>query len=335
MTRYASGPSPFLEALMLRSFRRLAGGAPAAAAAFAMLTSAAPAGAQAPPTIVTVVAQPVDVTGNLWYALDQGYFAKAGLNVQVVGIANPALIVQAVSGHTVDFGSTSLMSIARAHLAGIDVVLVAPSGASSIKAPLEGIIVGNDSGIKTAKDLAGKTMVVSVLGSIIQVEALSWVDKQGGDWKSIKWVEAPPSADGAMVASGKVDGSVITETFLSSAIANNNGKLLSYVGSDVSPMLVEGGYFASGDYVRANPDVVKRFANALIEAGKWANTHRVEAAAIIQKYSQQTPSPLAHHAVFPDTFHASDLQPVLDAGAKYGALKSTFPAADMVAPNLR
>lgn len=319
---------------MMRPFRRLVRCLPAAAAALALLTPALPAGAQSL-TTVTVVAQPVDVTGNLWYALDQGYFTKAGLSVQIVGIANPALIVQAVSGGTVDFGSTSLMSIARAHLGGIDVELVAPSGASSIKAPLEGIIVGNDSGIKTAKDLAGKTMVVSVLGSIIQVEALSWIDKQGGDWKSIKWVEAPPSADGAMVASGKVDGSVITETFLSSAIANNDGKLLSYVGSDISPMLVEGGYFASGDFVRKNPDVVKRFASALIEAGKWANTHRAEAAAIIQKYSQQTPSPIAHHAVFPDTFHASDLQPLLDAGAKYGALKNTFPATDMVAPNLR
>jgi NitT/TauT family transport system substrate-binding protein len=314
--------------------RRLVRTLRATAVAAAVLALAAPAAAQSL-TKVTIVAQPVDVTGNLFYALDQGYFTRAGLDVEVVGIANPALIVQAVSGGTVNLGSTSLMSIARAHLAGIPVELVAPSGASSIKAPLEGVIVGNSSGYTTAKDLNGKTMVVSVLGSIIQVEALSWIDKHGGDWQSIKWIEAPPSADGAMVASGKVDGSVITETFLSGAIADNDGKLLSYVGSDVSPMLVEGGYFGSEDWVKANPDTVKKFAAALLDAGKWANTHRTEAAAIIQKYSNQTPSPTAHHAVFVDNFKASDLQPVLDAGAKYGALKTTFPAADMVAPNLR
>jgi NitT/TauT family transport system substrate-binding protein len=319
---------------MLRSLRRLVRCAPAAAAALAILAAPVPGGAQTL-TKVTVVAQPVDVTGNLFYAIDQGYFTKAGLDVEVVPIANTALIVQAVSAGTIDMGSTSLMPIARAFQSGVPIVLVAPSGASSIKAPLEGIIVGNDSGIKTAKDLAGKTLVVSVLGSIIQVEALAWIDKQGADWKSVKWVEAPPPADGALVASGKVDGTVLTETFLSSALADNDGKLLSYVGPDLSPSLVEGGYIASADYVKNNPDTVKKFASALIEAGKWANAHRDLAAAIIEKYAKQTPSPIAHHAVFPNTFHAADLQPLLDAGAKYGALKSTFPAADLVAPNLR
>jgi NitT/TauT family transport system substrate-binding protein len=319
---------------MFVTFHRFIRCSLATAAALTVLAAGAPAGAQTLQT-VTIVVQPVDVTGNVYYAIDLGIFKKDGLDVQVVPIANPALIVQAVSGGTVDFGSTSLMSIARAHLAGIPVVLVAPSGANSSRSPLEGIIVGNTSGIGSAKDLNDKTMVVSVLGSIIQVEALAWADKNGGDWKSIKWIEAPPSADGAMVASGKVDGSVITETFLSGAIADNDGKLLSYVGADVSPMLIEGGYFCSADYAAKNPDIVKKFAAALTEAGKWANGHRADAAAIMQKYSKQTPSPNAHHAVFPESFKAADLQPLLDAGAKYGALKNSFPAADMVAPGLR
>ena len=114
----------------------------AAAAALAVLAAGAPAFAQTLQT-VTIVVQPVDVTGNVYYAIDLGIFKKYGLDVQVVPIANPALIVQAVSGGTVDFGSTSLMSIARAHLGGIAVVLVAPSGANSSKSPLEGIIVAN------------------------------------------------------------------------------------------------------------------------------------------------------------------------------------------------
>jgi NitT/TauT family transport system substrate-binding protein len=284
---------------------------------------------------VNVASTPVDVTGNFYYAIDLGYFKNAGLDVQIVTLANPALIAQAVAGGTADFGTTNLVSIARAHQNGIPVVLVAPSGGNSSKSPLEGIIVGKTTGITSAKELNGKTMVVSVLGSIIQVEALAWVDKHGGDWKSIKWIESPPASDGALVASGKVDGSVITETFLSGAIADGDGTLLSYVGADISPLVIEGGYFCSEDYAKQHPDVVKKFAAALLEAGRWANGHRAEAAAIIQKYSKQTPSPLAHHAVFPETFKASDLQPLLDAAAKYGALKETFPAADMVAPALR
>jgi len=173
---------------MLRSFRRLAGRAPAAQP----LWRSSPGRTGRRPSAADdrhVVAQPVDVTGNLctrWTRLlREGRPQRPGRR-----IANPALIVQAVSGHTVDFGSTSLMSIARAHLAGIDVVLVAPSGASSIKAPLEGSS-SQRLGIKTAKDLAGKTMVVSVLAA--SSRSRRWRGStRSGDWKSIKWVEAPP-----------------------------------------------------------------------------------------------------------------------------------------------
>lgn len=306
-----------------------------AAVATALLASVVtPAGAQTLQT-VNVISQPVDVTGNLYYAIDLGIFKRMGLDVKIVPIANPALMAEAVAAGSADVGTTNLVAIVRAHQGGQPLVIIAPSGATDKASPLEGIIVGNKTGIKTAKDLNGKTMVVSVLGSIIQVEALAWIDKAGGDWKSIKWVEAPPPADGPMVAAGRVDGAVITETFLSGAIADGNGTLLHYVGPEVSPLLIEGGYFCSIDYATKHPDIVKKFNAALLEAGKWANHNHDEAAAIIQKYSQRTPSPTAHHAVYPEKFKPADLQPLIEAAVKYGALKQSINASEMVAPSLR
>jgi hypothetical protein len=43
----------------------------------------------------------------------------------------------------------------------------------------------------------------------------------------------------------------------------------------------------------------------------------------------------AHYTIFPATFKARDLQPVIDAAAKYGMLKAAFPAAQLVPPELR
>ena len=323
---------------MVRSFRpslsRSARLAVVAGAAALLGTVVAPASAQTLQT-VNVISQPVDVTGNLYYAIDLGIFKRAGHDVKSVPIANPALMAEAVASGNADIGTTNLVAIVRAHQGGQPLVIIAPSGATDKASPLEGIIVGKNTGIKTAKDLNGKTMVVSVFGSIIQVEALAWIDKAGGDWKSIKWVEAPPPADGPLVGSGKVDGAVITETFLSGAIADGQGTLLHYVGPEVSPLLIEGGYFCSEDYAAKHPDIVKKFNAALLEAGKWANHNHDEAAAIIQKYSQRTPSAIAHHAVYPEKFHASDLQPLIEAAVKYGALKQTIDAKEMVAPALR
>jgi hypothetical protein len=52
------------------------------------------------------------------------------------------------------------------------------------------------------------------------------------------------------------------------------------------------------------------------------------------KYSKQA-SKATGVAVYPDSFHARDLQALLDAALKYGALKGPVKAADLVAPNLR
>jgi NitT/TauT family transport system substrate-binding protein len=319
---------------MFHAFRRLVHACAAVAAVAMLVAGSTPAGAQTLQK-VTIISLPSDVSGALYFAKDLGLFTKAGLDVQIQGIATPSLTVQAVAGGTVDFGTSSTLLIARAVQGGIPIVLVAPSGATSVKAPLEGIIVGNDSGITTAKDLNGKTFVVSVRGSIVQIEALAWIDKHGGDWKSVKWVEAPPTADGAMVASGKVDATVVTEPYFSSALSSGAGKLLTYVGAEIGPLVVEGGFYCTPDYAKNNPDTVKKFADALLAAGKWANAHPAEATAIMQKYGGLTPSPLQHRTVYPERFKASDLQPMIDAGAKYGALTATFPATDMVAGNLR
>jgi NitT/TauT family transport system substrate-binding protein len=309
---------------------RIAG---ATLAALVLSLAATPVRAQTLET-VTVAAPPVDVTGNLFYALDLGYFTKAGLDVKLTPLTAGAPVVAAVAGGAVEIGSANFVAISAAHLAGVPLIFVAPSGANSVKSPIDGIVVAKNSTIKVAKDLNGKTMMTSALQNILQVQADAWIDKNGGDWKSIKWVEAPPSQEGAAVTTGRVDAATITETFLSAAIATGDVKMLATTGAEISPLVIEGGYFCTTDYAKAHGALLKKFTKALLDAGIWANGHRDEAAAIMAKYSKAT----AHgtgHAVYPETFKASDLQSLIDAAAKYGAIKASFPAAEIVAPELR
>jgi ABC-type nitrate/sulfonate/bicarbonate transport system substrate-binding protein len=212
--------------------------------------------------------------------------------------------------------------------------LVAPSGANSVKSPIDGIVVAKASPIKVAKDLNGKTMMTSALQNILQVQVDAWLDKNGADWKSVKWVEAPPPQEGAAVAAGRVDAATITETFLSAAIATGDVRLLTYTGAEISPLVVEGGYFCTTDYAKAHPDLIAKFSKAVLAAGQWANQHPDQAVAIMAKYSKAA-GRATNHAVYPETFKAADLQPLIDAAAKYGAIKSSFPAADLVIPSLR
>jgi NitT/TauT family transport system substrate-binding protein len=301
----------------------------AALASLILATAASPSLAQTPETI-KVASPPVDVAGNLFYALDLGYFAKAGLDVQISQLSAGAPVVAAVLGGAVDMGSSNLLPIAAAHQSGFSVVLVGPSGANSSKSPIDAVIVAKDSPIKTAKDLNGKTCVTSALLNILQIQASAWMDKNGGDWKSVKWVDAPPASEAATVASGRVDCAAITEPFLSAALAAGDVRLLTYTGAEIAPLVFEGGLFTSVAYAAKHVDMLKKFNRAVIDAGVWANTHHDEAALILAKYSKRDPAKVANHAVFPENFRAADLQPLLDAAAKYGAIKSTFPASELV-----
>jgi NitT/TauT family transport system substrate-binding protein len=297
-----------------------------------LLASAAlPAGAQTLET-VKVASPPVDVAGNLFYAIDLGYFTKAGIDVQITQLTAGSPVVAAVLGNAVDMGSANLLPIAAAHLGGFPVVLVAPSGANSVKSPIDAVLVAKDSPIKTAKDLTGKTCVTSALLNILQIQTSAWIDKNGGDWKSVKWIDAPPAAEAAAVTTGHVDCAAITEPYLSAALAGGDVRLLTYTGAEVAPLVFEGGVFASADYVSKHADMIKKFTRAIIDAGVWANTHHDEAALILAKYSKRDPAKVANHAVFPDVFKPSDLQPLIDAAAKYGAIKSAFPAAELFSP---
>jgi NitT/TauT family transport system substrate-binding protein len=307
-----------------------------AVAALVLAFIGAPAGAQTL-EVVRVASPAVDVTGNLFYALDLGYFKQAGLDVQITKLPAGADVVAAVIGSAVEIGSANLVSIAQAHEQGFPILLVAPSGGNSSRSSIDAIVVAKDSPIKTAKDLEGKTAVTSAILNILQVQVSAWMDKNGADWKSVHWINFPPPQEAGVVSQGHADAATITEPFLSNSLAVGDVRLLAYTGAEVSPLVIEGGYFCSADYAKSHADVIAKLAKAVLMAGQWANTHRDDAAAIMQKYSNATtpPPPGAHHAVYPSTFKASDLQPLINAAAKYGALKAPFPAADIVVPALR
>jgi NitT/TauT family transport system substrate-binding protein len=304
----------------------------ATAVALALGSAAQPGGAQTLET-VRVAAFPLDATGNVFYAYDLGLFKKAGLDVQFVTVTSGAVVGQAVASGTIDIGTTNVVSIALAHQSGIPFVIIAPSGASSAASPLEAIVVAKDSPFKTAKDLEGKTAVTTVLQGILQTEADAWMDKNGGDPKTVKWIEGPIRSEASMVEAGRVDFAAITEPFVTAALDDGNSRILGYIGPEVSRLLVEGGFFCTADYAKMHPDAVKKFRSALMDAGRWANAHQADANAILLKYTKGTPTPDAHRAVFLNTFKPADIQPLIDATAKYGGLKASFPAGDFVLAN--
>lgn len=177
----------------------------AVAAMLALAGATPPAAAQATQTL-RIALIPGDISGEADYAQDLGYFKKAGFDVEFTPITGGAAISAPVASGAVDIGFSNIVSLSIAHEKGVPFTLLAPANLHMPAQVTAGILTVLKNGpIKSAKDLDGKTVAVNSLNNISSVSVQAWVDKNGGDWKSVKFVEMPFPQMPDAVRAGRVD----------------------------------------------------------------------------------------------------------------------------------
>jgi NitT/TauT family transport system substrate-binding protein len=291
-----------------------------------------PARAQtvAAPVPLKVGIVPVEAAAETFYAIDMGFFKKEGLDVDLQIMQNGSAIAAAVAGGSLDVGFADVISIASAHAHGLPFVYLAPALLNSYTAPTLAMVVAGDGSIHDPKDLNGKTIAVNGINNITMVPFEAWIDKSGGDSKTVKWIEIPVIAANDALQAGKVDGATLGEPFVTFGV--DKGERAIYVQKNgIAPRYVLAGFMTTTDWVAKNPAVAAKFAAAIREAGEWANANHDASAAILAKY---THVPLAvlqrmRRGDYAGALAVSDFQPVIDAAATYGVLTKPFPASEL------
>jgi NitT/TauT family transport system substrate-binding protein len=277
-----------------------------------------------------------DVAGNIYDAEELGYFAKAGIAPEIIELANGGAIASAVAGGSADIGMTNVVSLALAHGRGLPFRVIATGGLSLAGVQTNGLLaVAAASPIKSAKDLAGKTVAVDVLGGIPELGVRTWIDTNGGDSKNVKIIELHFAEMIAAVQAGRVDAALVNAS-VDPTIGKPGDplRLLAPVYDAISPRFASSVWFGTSDWVAQHPEAAKAFVAALVAANAWANAHHHESAVILAKHIKQTPAEIdaAPRVVYDAAKDPSLLQPVIDAGAKYGLIPAAFPARDVMAP---
>ena len=300
----------------------------------AVVGASLPGSAQAVATL-KIATTPTDIGSQVFYAQDKGFFKANGLDAQIQIISNGAAITSAVISGALDIAQSNIASLASAHEAGLDIVIVAPAGSYASKAPTTALIVTKNSPFKTAKDLNGKIIAGNGLKNITQVGAFAWMDKNGGDPSTTKFVEMPfPDMPGALAA-GRIDAAVIAEPELSSALAKGEVRVLGNCYDGIAKSFMIGAWFTTGAWARAHPDLVKRFSKAMSQTAEWANKNQAASGVMLTKYTKIEVAPGMKRTVYADKLDPALVQPLIDASAKYGITKATFPAATIIDPNAR
>lgn len=286
----------------------------------ALCAVAAPGRTQALTTIhVTTV--PIDAGAEVFYAKDMGFFTKAGLDVEITPAPNGGAAAASVAGGAVEIGYADTISISSAFGRGVPFVIIAPAAVHVSSRPTTVLVVPANSPIRTAKDLDGKTIAGSGLGTISGYAPRAWIEKNGGDLSSVKFVELAFPAMQPALDAGRIDAAAIAEPFLTAA--KKTDRVLASPYDSVAKSFLVSAFFTLAPWAKEHPDLVNRFASAIHEAAVWANKNHQQSAEILLKYAKIDPSLVAQmtRSYYGERLAPSLLQPAIDVAAKY----SKFP----------
>lgn len=244
--------------------------------------------------------------------------------------AGGAAVAAAVAGHSLDVGATNTGNFANSHPRGVPFMIFAPGGYYRTQAPTSVLVVGKNSPIATAKDLNGKTVAVTTVRDLTQAGVMKWSDANGGDSKSIRFIELPASQMDAAIVSGRIDAALLQEPFLVEAKATTRHLAQTY--DSVGPIFLFTVYFSTIDWLTKNAATAKKLAAVLKQTAIWANTNEAASDKLLEKTSKIPAATLAqmNRAVHAETIDPAQVQTVIDTMADYKFSPGRFPASEVI-----
>lgn len=299
------------------------------ASAALAVAGTAPARAQTG-SVLRVGMGPSDAYGEAWYGADAGIFQKAGLNVEVTGYNSGTTAQAAMLAGQLDIVGTTLLPMANGIIRGIPLVIVAAGAVNTAKASQSIMCVRKDSPIRTAADLAGKTVCFNAIRTGSELALDVYLTANGVNISQVKTIEVAAAEMGIAVDRGTVDAFVAGEPALSFALRENNVRVFVDPMKYIAPRFTYSAWFATAQFARSNPDLVKRFASAIYQTARWANSHHAETAHTIAKYTKLDIATADNmvRADFSESLRLNELQPLLDQATKFKYISRPMTAAE-------
>ncbi len=275
---------------------------------------------------------PIEGDALMFLAQSQGYFSRAGIEVDVNAMNSGDATAAAVIAGDIAIGSMNTVSLAIAHQNGIPLKMIAP-GAQYDSARSAGtqLMVRKDSTITGGSGLNGKTVAVNVLRGTAHLAGQAWIAKHGGDPKTVRWIESPFALMPAAVESGRVDAAVISEPAATRAQATC--KSLGPPNDAIAATWLISMYVSTAGWIAAHPDATRRMRAALKQTAVWYDANHAASVPAVAALTKQDPDVIAKsvRSIYGVSTDAALIQPVIDVAARYGVLTAPFPAAELIA----
>jgi NitT/TauT family transport system substrate-binding protein len=148
------------------------------------------------------------------------------------------------------------------------------------------VMVHKDSKAKSLSDLRGKVFAIPSKYSNQNLVIHKLIEDQGIKPGEIRFVEMPPPDMPGALAAKAIDAYFIGEPHAARAELDGTGRVL-YHAKDIWPRFISCVLVAHEKLIMERPAVVKDLVCGIAESGEWAETHRLDAAAVAAPYFRQ------------------------------------------------
>ena len=200
-------------------------------------------------------------SGPIFIAQEKGWFKEAGLELSMKEFQSAAQVPLAVVSGDADLGVTAFTAGFFNLAAKGGLKVVAAQSAERPGYQLNVLVSTNpawDAGLRTIKDLAGKRVAVTTIGSSVHYSLEILCRKHGVDTKALTIValQSIPNMVAAFKG-GQVDAAVLPVTTFRQVEADGSGKPIAFVGDEVPWQL--GAVFTSPKTVSERRSIVEKF----------------------------------------------------------------------------
>ena len=265
-------------------------------------------------------------------AESQGYFEEQGLDVELVPGQDPAaLLAMAVSGQ-VDIAIGSWINVATSASEGVPVSVIGGNGVVDAEADNSGVLVAEDSDVKSLADLKGKTIGVMGVKSGGDIPVLQALEGAGVDVDQVKEVAVPYSGMQAAVEQKTVDAVVPADSFYHQMVEAGYRTISNPVREYQANMPVTV-WTSTNEWLAANEDAAGKFVAAMEDAAEFYNDEaNLQAVQEVHAKTNQIDVAEAPDAFVPVSvaINVKEAQSGIDAMEHFGLLTDPISVEELL-----
>lgn len=276
------------------------------------------------------------VTGFLagMVAADHGFFAKHGIDAELVPIAIGTTIPSAMVSDSIQVGGPTPTVVLQANDAGLDIVFLTAASVFPAADPA-GLVARFGSDIKTIADVKGARVGIPGMNGFLHVMFRRYLKSKGIDDSDVRYIEIPFPQFPDALKSGRIDAYPAVDPFYSRAIATKSGYDVANWFEGIPDGTLTVVFTATREWAEANPELVKGFRAAIAEATDFINDSKNEKAwrGSLAKHTR-LPPPVVQKITKPNLSVEVTPQQVqfwIDLSKEQGLIKGNPVAANLIA----